>query len=144
MKLSEYRAAHPLASAVHSQLGRPPVSELLDTLRDVSGHGADSGFPGFTYYTDTVSFAKRHRVTILESLREFASDMGDRDPVALVLGFRCVKQAEVSPEAVWFALYGSLDPYWIPQGVSENDVDAVLNGLAWYALESVAHIVSDR
>jgi hypothetical protein len=113
---------------------------LLDTLRDVSEHGADSGFPGFTYYTDTVSFAKRHRVTILESLREFASDMGDRDPVALVLGFRCVRQAEVSPEAVSVALYGGR----IPRGVSENDVDAVLNGIAWYALESVAHIVSDR
>ncbi len=140
MKLSEYRAAHPLASAVHSQLGRPPVSELLDTLRDVSEHGADSGFPGFTYYTDTVSFAKRHRATILESLREFASDMGDRDPVALVLGFRCVKQADVSPEAVSVALYGDR----IPPGVSANDVDAVLNGIAWYALESVAHIVSDR
>jgi hypothetical protein len=113
---------------------------LLDTLRDVSEHGADSGFPGFTYYTDTVSFAKRHRVTILESLREFASDMGERDPVSLVMGFRCVKQVEVSPEAVSVALYGGR----IPRGVSENDVDAVLNGIAWYALESVAHIVSDR
>ena len=140
MKLSDYRAAHPLASAVHSQLGRPPVPELLDTLRDVSEHGADSGFHGFIYYADTVSFAKRHRGAILESLREFAADMGERDPVALVLGFRCVKQADVSPEAVSVALYGGR----IPPGVSGNDVDAVLNGIAWYALESVAHVVSDR
>jgi hypothetical protein len=140
VKLSEYRAAHPLASAVHSQLGRPPVSELLDTLRDVSEHGADAGFHGFIYYTDTVSFAKRHRATILESLREFASDAAEGDPVALVMGFRCVKRAEVSPEAVSVALYGGR----IPRGVSGNDVDAVLNGIAWYALESVAHIVSDR
>lgn len=140
MRLAEYRAAHPLASAVRKQLGNPPMAELIDTLRDVSGHGADGGFSGFIYYRDTVSFAKRHRGAILESLREFASDMGERDPVALVLGFRCVSQADVSPEAVSVALCGGR----IPSGVSENDVEAVLNGLAWYALETVAHTVSDR
>ena len=134
MRLSEFRALHPLASAVRHQMGRPAMPELLETLRDVSRHGADGGFSGFVYYRDTVSFAKRNREAIVDSLRETAAELGERDAVSFVLGFRCVKDADVSPESVAVALYGGR----VPSGVSPGDVDAVLNGLAWYALETVA------
>lgn len=140
MRLSVYRSLHPLASAVRSQMGRPPMPELLETLRDVSRHGADGGFTGFVYYRDTVSFAKRHRETIVDSLRETAAELGERDAVSFVMGFRCVKQCDVSPEAVAVALYGGR----VPSSVSPGDVDAVLNGLAWYALETVAAAADSR
>lgn len=134
MRLSVYRSLHPLASAVRSQMGRPPMCELLETLRDASRCGADRGFTGFIWYRETVPFAKRHRETIVASLRETAAEFGERDAVSFVMGFRCVKDADVSPEAVAVALYGGR----VPSSVSPGDVDAVLNGLAWYALETVA------
>ena len=134
MRISEFRACHILASAVHSQLGNPSIDELADTLSDVRGHGADGGFHGFIYYSDTIAFTKRHRDTILATIREDCFSMGERDPVTFVLGFRCVKDADVSPESVAVALYGNRNP-----GVPIEDLDIVRNGLAWYALESVAH-----
>lgn len=136
-RLSEFREVHPLASAVHRQLGIP-VSELPDTLADVRRGGADSGFPGFTYYADTVSFAKRHRAAILDSLAELADDLGEgrgiSGAVKLAHGFRLIKDFGIPEAAVYSALMGGR----IPSGIDPRDVDQVRNSLAWYALEEVA------
>jgi hypothetical protein len=40
-------------------------------------YAADSGsVPGMIYYTDTVAFAKKHHLSILQILEEFESDCG--------------------------------------------------------------------
>lgn len=159
-RLSEFREVHPLASAVHRQLGIP-VSELPDTLADVRRGGADSGFPGFTYCADTVSFAKRHRAGILDSLVSLADDLGEGKgitaAVRLVSGFRCVKDAGVSEESILAALLpandrtrlrgdgnrirstgGGRPRHSVPAWADADEVDTVRNALAWYALEEVA------
>ncbi len=38
----------------------------LDQLRDVASHGADAGWAGFTYYTDTLRFFSDHKKDILK------------------------------------------------------------------------------
>ena len=158
-RLSEFREVHPLASAVHRQLGIP-VSELPDTLADVRRGGADSGFPGFTYYADTVSFAKRHRAAILDSLVSLADDLGEGKgitaAVRLVSGFRCVKDSRVSEESILAALLpandrtqlgtehrirstgGGRPRQSVPAWADADEVDTVRNALAWYVLEEVA------
>ena len=35
-------------------------------LYDIRSHGISGGFPGFTYYSDTVKFASRYRSLLLD------------------------------------------------------------------------------
>tara|TARA_R110002050_G_scaffold290419_1_gene444118 strand:- start:5201 stop:5551 length:351 start_codon:yes stop_codon:yes gene_type:complete len=50
-------------------------SELVKHPQDY--YAADSGsVPGMIYYTDTVAFAKKHHLSILQILEEFESDCG--------------------------------------------------------------------
>lgn len=52
-----------LVKGVIRQLGGG--SEAWDSLRDVCRGGADGGFHGFIYYSDTVGFFKRYRQEIV-------------------------------------------------------------------------------
>jgi hypothetical protein len=129
-------ACHPLAPAVLRQLGggREAISAALDAAQ----HGADSGFPGFTYTHDTTAFAKRHRVNILDMVSWQARELGEDGPVSLVKTFRCLRGAVIpSEEAIAVALGGgkprSTDVRW--------EVDHVLNALAWWALEEVGRAI---
>jgi len=139
MKVSEFNAIHPLASAVRRQLGNPSITETLETLADVRRGGADGGFGGFVYYCDTEAFARKHRVDILDSLKDDASNMGKgsgmNGAARIVSGFRCVRREEASFDAIYAALAGGR----IPSNVSKFDLTAVRNALAWYALETVAN-----
>lgn len=111
-----------LTRAVIRQLGG------RESLRDVARHGADGGYPGFTYYADTVAFAKRHKAAIIERLTRDAADLGERSVAALVTSFRCVNATE---DEVARVLYGA--------GGDDGVRTQVLNALAWYALEEVAN-----
>ena len=102
-------------------------NELRSVLSDVSKYGADSGFGGFTYYSDTVRFASRYFALIMAELRESAADMG-ATVTEMVAGFQCLKgEDRLDIEAV---LQGDRD---------NNSCTAVMNALAWYALEHVAN-----
>jgi hypothetical protein len=89
----------------------------VDYLRDVAEHGADAGFPGFTYYTDTVKFYNRHEGAIWELLREDADALGYDNVPALIASFNSAHQAE--------------------------DPTTFKNLLTWYALETVARNMTD-
>lgn len=115
-----------LTRAVIRQLGG------RESLADVARTGADGGFPGFTYYADTVRFAKRHKAAILERLARDADAMGERSVAALVTSFRCVNATE---DEVARVLYGA--------GGDADVRRQVLNALAWYALEEVAREQED-
>ena len=46
------------------------------TFRDVARGGADGGFSGFIYYSETVKFAKDNMNVIYEHLKSQAEDFG--------------------------------------------------------------------
>lgn len=88
-----------------------------EQLSDVASHGADAGFPGFTYYTDTVKFYNRHEDAIWELLRDDAQNLGYDNVPALIASFNRANNAD--------------------------DVTGFKNLLAWYALKTVARLLTD-
>lgn len=100
-------------------------------LSDIANHGVDGGFPGFTYYSDTVAFFRKHRKEITDNLLALADDMGE-DPVKMVSSWRCV-----GPELarnVGQVVYGA-------RLTDEHTI--VANALAWYAAEEIARAMTD-
>jgi|ERR1022692_299829 hypothetical protein len=93
---------------------------------DVANHGADSGFNGFIYYTETAAFYARNRPAILEYAGNMASELGE-GLVEMVRNFNCLGD-EFTPEEIGQTLYGSR---------SKHNTQ-VANALAWFALEEVA------
>ena len=163
MKVSEFNAVHPLASIVRLQLGRNSIPETLQILADVRQGGADAGFPGFTYYADTIDFAQRYRGAIVESLVSLADELGEGagipGAVRVVAGFRCVRDAGVSEDSILGALLpastrtpvrtsegsrmrregGGRSRNSVPAWADRDGCETVFNALAWYALETVAN-----
>lgn len=118
-----------LIRAVHSTVG-------ADYLEDLARHGANGGFPGITYYRDTVAFFKRNRKDIVRLVESMAEDMGEV-PCDMVAGFNCLggqnkeRKHEYYP-SIARCLYGG----------RINDADIadtdVANALCWFACEEVA------
>jgi hypothetical protein len=121
----KYSDLTKLQRAVYRQMKADDMGEFLETLQDVANHGAGGGFSGFTYYTETVSFTKRNRAEILAQLVDDADQLGQHLS-AMLRSFNCFKG--YSENEILSALYS---------GKGEN-VTTVYNGLAWYALETVA------
>ncbi len=127
---------HPLASAVVAQLGydaedAEQLTDCLGDLSDVASHGADTGWAGFTMYTDTVAFAEAHRAAIMQQAEQDADNFGtEGGSIALIAGFRYIEAAGLSVSAVARSIYDA--------DADDDDRTVVLNSLAWYALESVA------
>lgn len=88
-----------------------------DRLRDVAEHGADGGFPGFSYYSDTVAFYNEHADAIWDMLGDLADDMGET-PIGVIAGFRIAKDIQSD--------------------------DQFKNALAWFALEEVARDITEN
>lgn len=78
-----------------------------DTMRDLASHGADAGFPGITYYRDTVALYERHHDEIWEMLEDDASGMGYPHALALVATFggatNVGSQDQLANLLVWYA-----------------------------------------
>jgi hypothetical protein len=119
-----------LQTAVIRQLGG------RESLQDIANHGIDGGFPGFTYYTDTIRFFKNNRREIVEMVTEYAQDFG-QTPIELVASFSCLKMNTHDPEdeaEISRALYGRLN----------SDDTQVPNALAWFAAEEVSRALTDN
>jgi hypothetical protein len=114
-----------LQRAVKRQLGSDTMQEFLETLQEVANYGAGGGFSGFTYYGENVVFTRRNRAEIMTQLKEDADSFGS-SVSDMVCNFNCFKG--YSEDEILVALYS---------GKGDN-VTTVYNGLAWYALESVA------
>lgn len=102
--------------------------ELLEAIRGHSGmedeeiieaghHGADTGWPGFSYTTDCVAFYEANERAIWQLLEEAADQMG-MTPLALVASFRRADMA--------------------------CNLDGFANLLAWFALEEVGRWLAER
>jgi len=148
-----------LVKAVLENLSDDP-EDAMQSLKDVAKHGAEGGFPGFTYYTDTVEFYKRNKRAIVKLLQEEA-DASEQDPVQMVRNFNCVgedyspseiskvlygatpRQRKRSEEAVWKEVIADLGDivHGKPARSQKKaaDVTPIANCLAWFALEAVAH-----
>jgi len=101
-----------------------------EQLEDVARHGADAGWNGFTYYTETCAFFKAHKSDILELAKQMADDFG-QDTLEMIRGFRCLGnngKPDYSTTEIAEALYS---------GRGEC-ADLIRNAMAWFALEEVA------
>lgn len=90
----------------------------LEAIRDAGEHGADSGFAGFTYYSDTSEFVAKHREIIMDALADDACEFG---------------YASI-PEFV--ATFSRAD-----MAIDETGFDCLI---AWYAPEAVGRMLNDR
>ena len=86
-------------------------------LRDIAQHGADAGWSGLTYYSDTIELYERFEEDLWGMLIEDADAHGLKHPLALVASFAGAA------------------------GV-ESDM-AFRNLIVWYAAERVALEVTD-
>lgn len=116
-----------LIRAVVRQIGG--WEEFRERASDVANYGADGGFCGFVYYSDTVPFFKRNKTAILDLAKNMASDFG-QDVYEMIAGFNCLKtDSGTVAEAV--------------HNPRTNDPEQVRNALAWFALEEVARSYCD-
>jgi len=94
-------------------------STLIQAVRDHSGmddeqiidagqHGADAGWPGFTYYNDTIAFYDQHEDAIYEFAADYADQMGYDNIPSLVASFRrandCDSVTGYKNLMAWFVL----------------------------------------
>lgn len=120
-----------------------------ELLEDVARHGADAGYPGFTYYSDTVAFFKRNRKEIVELVMRMADDMGE--PAAeMVAAFNCLAGRSLKPGMQDHKRHRQLQEY-LPSvyrclggGRLTDEDDIVANALAWFAAEEVARACCDE
>ena len=104
--------------------------ELSDLFKDCSKYGADIGFSGFIYYSDTISFFEKHRSDIVSHLERTAADCGT-DIISLVQSFGDFRNSD-KPTAseVGKALWDSSQSW--------PELYPLYNVFAWYALEEIA------
>ena len=110
--------------------------ELSSAMSDIANHGADAGFSGFIYYRETCQFARENMGAIYRHARVQAADFGEDSPLVMIAGFKCLHDvtARMVGEVICKVL-GSDDS----DGIPEDAETSILNALAWYALEEVAH-----
>jgi hypothetical protein len=98
-----------------------------DYAPDVANHGADAGFPGFIYYSDTLAFTNRHMTAILAYAKEQANELDCSGAYSMIASFGVFRGDDVTADDVIEALHDD-----------EHDLHTgVLNVLAWYMLEEV-------
>lgn len=101
-----------------------------DQLEDVARHGADAGWSGFAYYTETNAFYKAHKAEILEMAKQDSEEFG-QGMLEMIQGFRCLGNAgksDYSVDEIGEAIYS---------GRGEC-AEIIRNAMAWYALETIA------
>jgi len=90
----------------------------LASIREAGEHGADAGWSGFIYTTEAAEFYRANSDTIDDMLQDDADQMGCDDVAALIASFNRSDMAD-----------------------TRDGRDCLL---AWYALESVGRMASDR
>lgn len=120
-----------LKEAVIRQIGGK--NNARDYFPDVCSHGASEGFNGFIYYTETISFWKRHKNLILKYAEELATDLGE-DMITMIQNFNAIK-GDFSQTEIAQALYGRCN---------EDKYTNIYNVMAWFALEEVAREYCDE
>jgi hypothetical protein len=120
------------ALGYRSNGGLESLKSLSANLADCAKHGADGGFPGFTYYSDTLAFFRRNREDIVKNLELLAGELGE-DIIGMVQGFGVFRH-ETPPTAasIGRALWGI--------STLQEDLTNLYNVFAWFCLEEISHV----
>ena len=105
-----------------------------ERLADVARHGADAGWSGFTYYTDTNAFYKAHKADILELAKQCAEDFG-QEMLVMVQGFNCLSDKSNGRGKPFYSLDEIAAALHSDKGEGST---CIRNAMAWFALEEVA------
>jgi hypothetical protein len=119
-----------LISAVKKQLDCNSVNEFFEELDNVSKSpcGANGGFTGFIYYTETTAFWRANKKNIKNLMEQEADELGESSVISMVKNFNSVKD-DFSEDEIGRALYGKFD----------EDLYQLYDTFAKYALEEVAY-----
>ena len=120
--------SNKLEEKVRNQLGFECWNdkELHETFKDVRNNGANGGFSGFIYYSDTCKFARDNMEEILESIKEDANGMGE-DPLIFIQNFNCFGNDTISTMEIASIIYDRPDQATLNDGTDTQ----VLNAIAW-------------
>lgn len=114
-----------VAEAVINQSGG--WKSFTESALDVSRYGANCGYSGFIYYSETCGFFDANKKAIIRLLSDTANDFGS-NVVDMVAGFSCLSDIDkFDIEAILFGFEPS----------DECAETQVKNALAWFALETV-------
>lgn len=126
-----------LIRAVVTQLGG--WEAFQEKAPDISSHGADGGFGGIIYYTETVAFTKKNKKLVIEYAERLAQDIGDGDAFQLIAGFNCLKDSYIRPGRIAGLIYGR-EPR---DDDGQADYTSIFNALCWFAAEEVSRSFVD-
>jgi hypothetical protein len=108
------------------------LKSLFATLADCAKHGADGGFPGFTFYSDTLSFFQLNRQDIVKNMELLAEKLGE-DIIGMVQGFGVFRyDTPPTSASIGQVLWGT--------GKLKDDLTGLYNVFAWFCLEEVSHV----
>ncbi len=156
MKLRTSKAAADY-SGLPAKLINSVARQLGDKERlgDVFNHGADAGYPNFTYYPDTWKCYVNNRNEINERVVQQADELGE-DPVQMVLNWRCVAgeapkppKRPTEPKAPQ-PLKKPRTIYELPEGLDLEEIketlwhEAYLFEIAWDAASELKEEWGDR
>lgn len=119
----------------HTKLIKAVIQKIgTESIQDVIQHGADSGFTGFIYYSDTRKFALEYRSEIIALLYDLADRLGE-DIVNMIKNFGFFRKNPMTrnEEKDLFLYLGNGEP----------DDDKILNLMAWFALEEVCYMFDE-
>jgi hypothetical protein len=120
------------ALGYNAQGGTESLKDLSSQLVNCAQHGAESGFPGFTYYSDTLAFFRKNRKDIVNNIEQTAAELGE-DIIKMVQFFGVFRNSTPPTSGeVGKALWDSAHLY--------DELTNLYNVFAWYALEEVSNI----
>ncbi|GHV38310.1 hypothetical protein AGMMS50268_37070 [Spirochaetia bacterium] len=111
---------------------RESFRELSGNLADCSKHGADGGFSGFCYHSETIAFFMHNRRDILKNLELLAGDLGE-DIIKMVQGFGVFRSA-MPPSA------GEVGKALWDTGKVQENLTELYNVFSWFCLEEISHV----
>jgi len=123
---SKYRL---LINAVLDRIG---YKEYKGVVQDVNYSGADAGYGGFIYYSETHAFTIRYRKYIIMLLEDTADGQSIEEMVA---GFGVFRESKMD-------LQDRRDLYKLLGGGKPSQ-GAITNVMAWFALEEVCRMFEE-
>lgn len=120
-----------LQKAVINQLGYDSLDvDSANELSNVMHGGANAGFTGFIYYNETCKFFEDNKELIMAQLLEDRWSIGYTSLTEMLSSFNCLKDVDTY----------NIEQFLINSDDESNEDETTLkNGLALYALETVAY-----
>ena len=136
-KVKDVVAEHPEYShLIHAVVRQSGGTICFESYTD-SSCGIQGGYPGWTYYSDTVTFAERkqNRKQIIQLLEEDVESFGEKDIITMVSNFGYFNNNRNKKSTM--DKDDKRDMYRYLAEVKCKD-PIIPNLMAWYAAETVA------